>query len=181
MIYAILFFGIVLLDQLSKAYVEALFQSLNLTSKPIIEDVLLITIERNEGASFGMLGDQPWAQTFFLVITVIVLIGFYLYLVFTKNKSKFFICSAVMIMGGAVGNFIDRLAFKAVRDFIDVRFFICNVADIFICVGAFMLAFYFIFLDEDAIFKKKKKVAETDGKSEEIEETQSEVKDENNN
>ena len=63
-----------------------------------------------------------------------------------------------MIMGGAVGNFIDRLALKSVRDFIYPHFFAnFNVADAFICVGAFLLVLYYLFFDEDAIFKRKSK------------------------
>lgn len=152
MIYAILFFGIILLDQITKAVVEA-----NKVHVTVIEDIFSISITRNEGAAFSMLHNQDWAQTFFIIITVLILIGFCIYLIFTKKQSKFFMVSSIMVMGGAVGNFIDRVALKSVRDFIDVHFFAnFNVADVFICVGAFLLALYFLFIDEDAIFAKRK-------------------------
>ncbi len=143
MLYVLLFFGIVLLDQLTKAVIDA-----NNVHIEIIKDVFSISNVRNEGAAFSILYDVSWAQTFFLIMTVIIVLALCLFLIFTNRKSKFMKISIVMIMGGAIGNFIDRVAFKSVRDFIYPHFYAnFNVADIFICVGAFLLAVYLIFFD----------------------------------
>ena len=67
------------------------------------------------------------------------------------------------MVGGAVGNLVDRIAFSYVRDFIFVLYntkiftAIFNVADIALVVGVIMLVIYLLFLDEEAIFKKSKK------------------------
>ena len=82
-----------------------------------------------------------------------------LYFIFKKDNSKWLNISLALVASGALGNFIDRLAFKAVRDFIGMNFYFVsfNVADIAISVGGVMIVFYFLFLDKDAIFKKKEK------------------------
>ena len=103
-----------------------------------------------------MFGDKPWAQTFFIVLTVVALLGLAVYMIFKKDNSRWLNVSLALIASGAIGNFIDRLALKEVRDFLFVHFFAnFNVADIAITVGGIMLVFYFLFLDKDAIFKKK--------------------------
>ena len=67
-----------------------------------------------------------------------------------------------MLIGGTLGNFIDRIVFNSVTDFIHIHFFpaIFNVADIALTVGAIMLIVWFVFLDDEAIIpigKKKSK------------------------
>ncbi|MGN0819671.1 MAG: signal peptidase II [Christensenellaceae bacterium] len=159
MIYAIVFFAVVIFDQLSKAFVEAHSASLSLFG-----GWLKITNgTRNSGMAFSMLADKPWAQAFFVVSTVCVLAAFTSYLIFSKNKNPFFRTGIVFIMGGAVGNLIDRLAFKAVRDFIFVQnYSTFNVADSFICIGATMMIIYYLFVAEDALFRKKKNESDID-------------------
>ncbi len=153
MVCTILFFGIVILDQLTKAIVD-----MNDFHIPVIKNVFYISNIRNSGAAFGMMSDEPAAMAIFISLTVIAIIAMSLYLVFKKNDSKWLEISLAFIAGGAIGNFIDRLAFKEVRDFIDVRFFAnFNVADIAVTVGGIMFVIYFFFLDSDAIFKKKPK------------------------
>lgn len=152
MLYFILFFAIVLLDQISKTVVDALDIHVEL-----IDNIFSVSNVRNPGMAFSWLSDVSWAQTFFIVATTIVVVALLFYFMLSKKQSKLFRTSLIMIMAGAVGNFIDRLALKEVRDFIYVHFFAnFNVADIFVCVGAFLLALYIIFFDEDAIFSKKK-------------------------
>lgn len=155
MIYAIVFFVVVLLDQLSKAVVYALK-----IDTPIIGDWLKILIpdRLNTGMAFSLLSDATWAQTFFYISTAVILLAFTVYLVVTKNKSPFLKTGIVFVMGGAVGNLIDRLAYKGVRDFIFVKYYSTfNIADSFVCIGAVMLIIYYLFLSKDALFGKKKK------------------------
>ena len=79
-----------------------------------------------------------------------------MYLILNKKDSIWLNCSIITIMAGAVGNFIDRIVFQEVRDFLYVEFFAnCNVADTAITVGAIMFVIYLLFLDKEALFKKK--------------------------
>lgn len=154
--YIILFILTLALDQITKIIVDA-----NKMHVCLIEGVLNISISYNEGASFSFLHGVPWAQTFFIVLTVVILIAGLAFLMILKPKSKWLNASIALMFSGTIGNFIDRLSFKCVRDFIDVPFFAnFNVADSCLCVGAFMVIVYVLFLDKDAIFKKKPAKAE---------------------
>lgn len=151
-IYSLIFIAVVAADQITKAITDGVFQL------EIIKDLLYLSSTRNTGAAFSMLGDAPWAQTFFLILTVIAVVLATVFLIFNKKKSKWLDVSVVFIISGAIGNFIDRVALGSVRDFIYVTFFAnFNVADIAISVGAIMLVVYFLFIDRDAVFKIKKK------------------------
>lgn len=152
MIYAIIFFVILFADQLSKLFVDALD-----VHAEIIPKFLAIDNTRNPGAAFSFLADKPWSQALFIAATVGVLIALGVYLVFTKSESRFQRLSLTFVAAGAVGNLIDRLALSGVRDFIHPYFFAnFNVADVFVVIGAIMLAIYFLFVEEDAIFAKKR-------------------------
>ena len=146
----------VALDQLSKAYVDGtLVKGEKIT---VIERVFSITNSRNSGAAFSMLDNETWSQVFFIVITVVALSAALIYIVFSKQSSKWLNVTVALIASGAIGNFIDRLAFGEVRDFLFIEFFAnCNVADVAITVGAIMLVVYLLFISDDALFKKKKK------------------------
>ena len=153
--------GIVGLDQLTKYLTDGV------QSVQIIKDILYISSTRNTGAAFSMLGDAPWAQTFFFILTVVSVVAATIYLVINKRNSKWLNVTIAILIAGALGNFIDRIALKGVRDFIYVTFFAnFNVADIAITVGAIMLVVYVLFLDKEAIFKFKKKEAAGEKKDE---------------
>ncbi len=108
----------------------------------------------NDGAAFSILGGK---QVFLITFTSIVLIAT-LFLLFTKKFSdnKFFKCSLAVTIGGIIGNLIDRIMIGAVRDFLLVEpfGFICNVADIAICVGVALICVYIVFIHK---FKDDKK------------------------
>lgn len=151
--YIVLFALTLFLDQVTKVIVDK-----NDVYVTVIEGVLNINISYNKGASFSFLADVSWAQTFFIVLTCVVLIGGLFFVIKYKPKGKWLNCSIALMFSGTIGNFIDRLAFGYVRDFIDVPFFAnFNVADCCLCIGAFMLIFYIMFLDQDAIIKLGKK------------------------
>lgn len=142
--YIILFFATLLLDQISKIITDA-----NQTNITIIENVLNFKIIYNEGASFSFLSNKDWAQTFFIVLTSVVLIAGFVYVLIRKPKGKWLNSTIALLFSGTIGNFIDRIAFKHVRDFIDVPFFAnFNIADCCLCIGAAMLIFYIIFIDK---------------------------------
>ncbi len=130
---------IVLLDQWSKWLV---MENMGLgESITLIENWLYLTSHRNAGAAFGILQGQQWL---FIVITVVV-IGVILYALQKFRQERLLALSLSLILGGAIGNFIDRLRFGEVVDFIDVRIFtyhypIFNVADSAVVIGGVLLA-----------------------------------------
>ena len=157
--YIILFFATLFVDQISKIICDA--YKVNI---PVIEGILKIDIAYNKGASFSFLSNVEWAQTFFILLTVVVLAFGVGFIIVKKPKSKWLNSALALMFSGTIGNFIDRLAFRYVRDFINVPFFAnFNVADICLCIGAFMLIFYVLFMGEDPVFNFKKNKNESKG------------------
>ncbi len=162
MVYIILIVISFLLDQLTKAYYYRVYD------RSIVKGFLSFNYIENDGAAYGMLGDFKYAQLLFAILTVVFLIALFFFYAFTKKKSKWLHTSLAFVVGGTLGNFVDRISFSYVRDFLQVRNpfnlgffnfmnFTCNVADIFLCVGAAMLVIYILFMDADALFRKKQK------------------------
>lgn len=160
MLYAIIFFALLFLDQITKAIAFANVAMGD--SIVIIDGVFGISLAWNNGGAWSMFGDTKWAMTAFYVLTIISIIAVTVYFIVKKTDNKWLDISLIIIMSGTVGNFIDRLAFQKVRDFMEVPFlhFTNNVADIAITIGGVMFVVYFLFLDKDAVFKKKPKVEE---------------------
>lgn len=115
---------------------------------------------RNRGAAWGMLEGQMWLFTIVTVGVIAAIIYFY----HTEAKGKpFFQVSLMILLGGAVGNFIDRLFLGEVVDFVDVliplidyHFPIFNIADAALTIAVVMLLIAII-LDDRAEKKKVKK------------------------
>ncbi len=139
---------VILLDQLTKLWAVATIPLHR--SIPVIEGFFNLVNIRNRGAAFGFLNrsDIEWQFWLFLVATIIAVVSIYLLVRSSKNDPLLF--SALgLILGGALGNLIDRVRLRAVIDFLD--FYIgtwhwpaFNVADMAICIGAFLtcLAMY---------------------------------------
>jgi len=147
------------LDQLTK-WLAVTFLQGN-PSVPIIPEVLQLTYLENRGAAFGMLQDQRWV---FLVISTVGILAVLLYLLIKRPTSKLLCTSLAFIVGGGIGNMIDRVLLGYVVDFIDfclINFAIFNIADSFVCVGAGMLALWVIL--DTAMEEKRKKAAEEQG------------------
>ncbi|MBB6636338.1 signal peptidase II [Cohnella thailandensis] len=124
------------LDYASKKLIE---RSLDLYEQiPVIGDFFLITSIRNRGAAFGILEGK---RVFFILITVVVVLAILWYLHRTyKSGSKLMLFALPTVLGGAVGNFLDRALFGEVVDFLQFNFGsytfpIFNLADVAICVG----------------------------------------------
>ena len=98
----------------------------------IIDDFLYITSHRNRGAAWGILEGQMW---FFYIITVIVIIAIIYYMQKGKRRRCSYLnCHLAFMLGGAIGNFIDRVLRQEVVDFIHTypfgyNFPIFNIAD----------------------------------------------------
>lgn len=110
-------------------------------SIPIIDNVLYITSHRNRGAAWGILENKMW---FFYVITVIFVIFILFYMKKYTKTDKLLGISLGLILGGAIGNFIDRVVRKEVVDFIHTYIFsynfpVFNIADSALCVGVALI------------------------------------------
>lgn len=131
--------GSVLLDQLTKWLAVVYLQGA--PSFPIWQDVLHFTFVKNEGAAFGMLSNHRWV---FMVVSTVAIVGLSVYLFAFCKESRWVKISLAMIIGGGIGNMIDRVALGYVVDFIDftlIDFAVFNVADSFVTVGAGILIF----------------------------------------
>ena len=125
--------GAVVLDQLSKVWVLNTLAPAG--SFPLWEGVLHFTYVENRGAAFGLLSNHRWV---FMVISTVSILALFLYIFIAKPKSRLEIVSISFIIGGGIGNMIDRIFRGFVVDFIDVtciRFYVFNIADSFVCVG----------------------------------------------
>lgn len=157
----ILFALLVVIDQLAKVYISRLKELGTWEDAVIIPDFFYITYTTNSGAAWSFLAGKPWAQDFFKVITVVALVAFVgLYVWATKKDKRFLRVCLVMLTAGAVGNFIDRLSYGYVVDFIGFifgtyRFPVFNIADALMTVGIVLLLIDLLFIDSDALFKKK--------------------------
>ncbi|MBQ7164592.1 MAG: signal peptidase II [Clostridia bacterium] len=160
MIYAVILFAVIAIDQITKIYVSAQGP---LWEVVVIPNVFSFIYGKNSGAAFSSFAGTGWAQTFFAVLTFIILPVLFVVFLRVKNENKWLKTTIILIIAGTIGNFIDRLVFKEVTDFIYVHFFAnFNVADISLTVGAIMLVFYFVFLDKEALIpigKNRKKKA----------------------
>ena len=95
-----------------------------------------LTYVENKGAAFGMLADQRWV---FMVVSSVAIVALTGYLLWKKPTDKWECLAITFIVGGGVGNMIDRVSLGYVIDMIDFRlidFAVFNVADSFVCVGA---------------------------------------------
>lgn len=129
-------------DQLTK-YLAVMFLR-PVDTVPIIKDVLHLTYDENPGAAFGMLKNNRWV---FMVISVVAIVAMLVYLIRRKPTSILEGLSIAFIVGGGIGNMIDRVLLGYVVDFVDFRlinFAIFNVADSFVCIGAGLLMLYVI-------------------------------------
>ncbi|MFA5577665.1 MAG: signal peptidase II [Tissierellaceae bacterium] len=128
---------IIVLDQLTKNWAVNTLKGI----KPyiIIPDFFRLVYVENFGAAFGILQNKKWI---FIVITFTVIVAILLFLMKNYyNMNRLMRISIAMLLGGAIGNFIDRIRHGYVVDFFSFRLFniyeypVFNVADIFIVVG----------------------------------------------
>jgi len=117
---------------------------------------------RNRGAAWGMLQGHMWL---FYIVTIVVIAGIlYYFHRHGKDGGAAFRTSLMLLLGGAIGNFIDRIRMGEVVDFVDVLipvirydFPIFNVADAALTFGVIMLILHMLM--EEVKEKNKKKVS----------------------
>ena len=138
-------FGVIYIDQLSK-WLTVIFLK-GEDSFYLINNVLRFSYVENRGAAFGMLADSRWV---FLVISGVMIVVITVYMFKYRPKNKWAYVSCAFIVGGGIGNMIDRIFLGYVIDFIDfcafpkIWHYVFNVADSFVCVGAGILMVYLV-------------------------------------
>lgn len=147
----------------------------------VIPNFFYFTFLKNTGAAFGIFGESTVALT---IVSVVFVILFIVYDYFYHSNNMWYVTGLSMLISGAIGNFIDRIALGYVRDFISIELFsfVFNFADVLITFGVICFAVYILFFgfkeDKEKLEKKesvvenkeiveeKKEEAETPNKGE---------------
>jgi len=126
---------VIIFDQVIKAIIRSTM--LVGDSIPLISGVIHLTHVKNPGAAFGIL---PNHRVIFFIVSIAVVASLFIYYRRLKEADTLTTLSVGLVMGGAVGNLIDRLSAGVVTDFIDFRFWpVFNIADSAIVVGVVLL------------------------------------------
>ncbi|MBR5537786.1 MAG: signal peptidase II [Clostridia bacterium] len=149
----------IVFDQIVKYWASTELQAIG--SIPLWEGVFHLTYCENTGAAFSMFTGQRWML---LGVTVVLLAALLWALCKGWMQNAFGRLSLQLIIGGAIGNMIDRVLMGYVVDMFDfclIDFPIFNVADIFLCVGVGMMILYILVMEPK--IEKAKKEASNDG------------------
>ena len=130
---------LLVIDQVSKILVVKLIDINHAIE--VIKNFFYLTYTHNTGAAFSILTGQ---RLFLILIAVVILIVLINYIRKNKVKEKLDIISFSLIIGGSLGNLIDRMVRGYVVDFLDFKIFgydfpVFNLADTFIVIGVFLL------------------------------------------
>lgn len=135
LVFILVIFGCIVIDQLTK-FLAVKFLA-PVTTVPVIPKVFHLTYIQNDGAAFSIFSGQQA----FLIIISFIFIAFLIYILYSMPKNIHYLklnIALSMAIGGALGNFIDRIHLGYVIDFFDFRligFAIFNFADIFVVLG----------------------------------------------
>jgi signal peptidase II len=142
----------VAVDQLAKLYIYRGFKLGE--SRPVIENFFHLTFVKNYGAAFGIFGEShpQFREWFFLLMPPFAMVIILLLLKSAQEKDRMQVFALSSIMGGALGNYIDRWLHGYVVDFLDFHYLTWtwptfNFADVFIVCGVFLLIIS-MFLEE---------------------------------
>lgn len=157
LIWSLIAIGIVVLDQVSKLLIVKYLDPVE--PFVVIKGIFRFTYVENDGAAFGMLDDHRWV---FMLLSVVGILALCVYLWKFTPPSRLANVAISFVIGGGVGNMIDRVRLGFVVDFIDFYAFpsvwkwVFNVADSFVCIGAGLLMLYLVL---DIIREGKEKKA----------------------
>ena len=145
----ILIFSIFLIDQISKYFIINIFE--NQINEIYLTSFLNFQLVWNEGIAFGLLSFDNDLYYNLITLLIFCIIIILLFLIKSQNQYSYLYS---MIVGGALGNFVDRIRFSSVPDFIDFHisnfhWFVFNVADIFVSLGVFCLIIVEIFFNKN--------------------------------
>ena len=143
-------FSIFLIDQVSKNYIINVFEYQN--EAIYLSSFLNLQLIWNEGIAFGLLSFENDLYYNSITFVIIIVISILLYLIKNDDQYSYFYS---IIVGGALGNLIDRIRYSSVPDFIDFHisnfhWFVFNIADIFISLGVICLIVAEIFFNKNA-------------------------------
>ena len=144
----------VIADQVSKLIV--LDKLVPIKDVPLWDGVFHLHYTENTGAAFGMLSGNQWL--FFIFVGVAIVGIIYFIIRYRKQIPTMALISFGLILGGAIGNYIDRLRLGYVVDFLYfklINFAIFNVADMAVTIGAILLCIFAIFFYEKHMEKMK--------------------------
>jgi len=132
---------IIILDQITKIVIRNSF-SLYETME-IIPGIFNLTYIENTGAAFGLLADK---RIFFVLMTFAVLAGILYFYRTIPKELRAIRFSLGLVVGGAIGNLIDRILYGSVTDFFDLRIWpVFNIADSAIVLGMLYICWFIIF------------------------------------
>ena len=153
-IYLLIAALVVVIDQVIKYFVCLHLKPIGFTTA--IPHLLDLVYVENRGVAFGMFKDMRWI---FVALTSVVIVVFTVLLIKNSSKSKLFSVSAALIIGGGIGNLIDRIFLGYVVDYLQLSFFspVCNFADYCITIGTVLLVVYLLFFSDISDDKKTKK------------------------
>ncbi|MEN9936657.1 MAG: hypothetical protein RLZZ387_3236 [Chloroflexota bacterium] len=140
--------AIITSDQMTKAWIWEMLGPNEGTTRPLIDPWLSLTLVKNTGVAFGLFQGIPH---FFTVTSILISLGaIYFYRFHLPRSQPWVQFSLGLIVGGAIGNIIDRIRQGFVVDFVHVSWFpgIFNIADAAITVGVAMLAGYLLFVGD---------------------------------
>lgn len=121
-----------------------------------IPGIIGFSYAENTGASFSMFSGKRW---FLVAVTTAAIVFMAWYLASGKVTHRIGQVGFLLVIGGAIGNYIDRIFYGYVVDMFELLFMnfaIFNVADLFVTAGGIMCAIYFLFYDEDFKIGKSK-------------------------
>ena len=136
--------GVVIIaaDQMIKYFVNTGLKPVGEVS--VIDGLFKLVYVENCGVAFGMFKDMRWI---FVALTSVLLLIIIIYMFKKRPSGKFFYICAGLIIGGGIGNLIDRVIYGYVIDYLSVSFFppVCNFADYCITIGVILLVIYIFF------------------------------------
>ena len=159
--------ALILVDLLTKIFEER--DKWNFTVIPKFIEVE--SGSRNPGCAFSFLAEAAWGQTFLIVMTFFLLIALIAVFIFLPERFVILKTSLSLITAGAIGNLIDRIAYREVRDFVGINMFgsmvSCNFADFWIVFGTVLAVVDILFLNEWALVPLTKTAKEAQAKKNE--------------
>lgn len=168
--------ALVLVDLLTKIFEEK--DGWNFTVIPNFIEVA--SGSRNPGCAFSFLANAEWGQSFLIAMTFILLAVLVVFYIFLPERFILLKVAVSMIVAGAVGNLIDRIAFREVRDFVGINMFgnmvSCNFADFWIVIGTVIAVIDILFINEWALIPltKSAKAAQAKQKEQSAEDVKAE-------
>lgn len=136
----------VIADQLLKLYINSNIELYDV--REFIPKILSITHVRNDGAAWSIMAGRTW---FLILLPAVVITAALVFMFKNRGGSRLCLLSLALVLGGGIGNLIDRVRMHEVIDYLKLELFdfpIFNFADICVVIGAILFAVYMFFFEE---------------------------------